>query len=197
VKKNTSGLREFRDVLKNFRELSALAVKGTIAVPLTTLLAKVGPPPTYAIAALTSAMVFLTVMWVFHFWRDAGLPRLNIRMKAAAAIFCTATLASGFLLESFIKQPNGCQDPVVLGFKLRGDVTPLIGGGYTAINALQGAECDPARVWTAASITLVHISMISCWVISFMSIGAFVSTFVILNRNKSTQRNKAGIPPPV
>jgi hypothetical protein len=195
---NTGGLKEFKDVLKSFRELGGLAIKGAVALPLLNIWSKLGPPPATAIAVLTSAIQFLSVMWTFHFW--APLPRkvLDTRMKLAAAVFCTALIATSVLMERFTVRPAPGHQSVVLGYQLRPDVQPLVKATYTPMDALHDVEYDPARVWTEGSIIAVHVILTVCWLLTFVSISVFASTFLIQHKSarpggQSAARGKAAL----
>ena len=183
-----TGLDEFKDVLKDFRELGSLAVKGTVALPLVNLWAKFGPPPAAAVSVLTSALEFLAVIWVFQFWHNAVTERLNTRMKAAAILFCAALAVSGILLAQFTAHPASGRDAVVIGAQLRPDVQPLITRTYTPLDALRDAEYDPERVWTQVSITLVHSSLIVLWLVTFISASVFLSVFIVLRKRATPSR---------
>jgi len=177
-----TGLQEFKQVLKNFRELSSLTVKGTVAVPLLNVWLRFGPPPTAAVAVLTSGVQFLAVMWTFHFWH--GMPRktLNHRMRLCAALFVAGLIASGVLLEQFTIRPRPNQELVVEGYTLRSDVQPLVGPNYTALDALREAQYDPSQVWTRASIAAIHVLLIISWTGAFVAVAMFISSFLMLQR---------------
>src|ERR1700749_1583303 len=179
-----TGLDEFKDVLKDFSELGSLAVKGTVALPLIDLWAKLGPPPAASVAVLTSAIEFLTVIWTFHFWHSTAGSVLNKRMKIAAAVFCIALTATGILISEFTVQPAAGQERIVIGSKLRPDVKPLLSPTYTPLNALRDAQYDAEQVWTRESITLTHTSLIASWLITFISISIFLSTFILLHKRE-------------
>jgi hypothetical protein len=188
---NKTGLQEFKEVLKNFRELGSFAIKGTVALPLLNLWYKLGPPPATTIALLTSAMEFLAVMWTFHFWHGMPRKRLNIRMRLSAIVFCIALAASGILIERFTLRRTPARDGIVLGWVLRPDVRPLMSATYTPMDALRDAEYDPRRVWTLGSISLVHAVVIACWLITFVSVSVFTSIFIIQQKRQQLSSQPA------
>jgi hypothetical protein len=188
---NTGGLKEFKDVLKSFRELGALAIKGTVALPLLNIWSKLGPPPAPAVAVLTSAMQFLAVMWAFQFWHNLPRKRLNTLMKVAAAVFCAALAGTGVLMERFTFRPVPDHESVVLGYQLRPDIQPLVKTTYTPMDALHDAEYDPARVWTQGSIILVHVALTVCWLLTFISVSVFASAFLI--QQKRARPGQSGV----
>ena len=179
-----SGLQDFKQVLTDFRELGSLAVKGTVAAPLVDVFLKFGPPPTTAIAVLTSGMQFLAVMWTFHFWHDKPEQTLNRRMKACAALFVAGLIFAGVLMKQFTTSPGPRRENVVLGYELRSDVKPLIGPNYSALDALREAQYDASQVWTDSSIAVMHALLVISWTGTFVAVALFISTFLMLHRAK-------------
>jgi hypothetical protein len=177
-----TGLREFRQMLANFRELGSLAVKGIVALPLLNVWLKFGPPPAAAMAVCTSALQFLALMWTFHFWHSAPQKNLDRRMRVCAVLFAVGLLASGVLLEDFTLRPGPNRERVVKGYVLRNDVQPLIGPNFDTTTALQAAGYDPEQVWTASSITTIHVLLAVSWMIAFVSIAMFISGFLLQRR---------------
>jgi hypothetical protein len=186
-----TGLQEFRKVWTDVRDLSALAVKGTIAAPAINLWVKLGPPPTPAVSALTSVAAFLSVIYTFHFWFSLARKKLDTRMRICLITFCIALASSAMLLEVFTLGPPH-RDRIVTGYSLRPDVKPVIKNTFTARDALQGAEYDPYEVWTRASIAVVHVALVTCWIITFVALSVFLSSFVIVQRRFALSGSDAG-----
>jgi hypothetical protein len=176
------GLQEFKTVLKDFRELGALAVKGAVAIPLLNVWLRFGPPPAAAVAVFTSAVQFLAVMWAYHFWYGLEPKRLNPRMRFCVALFIAGLLAFGILLKQFTIRPTPKGELVVEGYALRSDVRPLIGPNYSSLDALREAQYEPSQVWTTTSITTIHVLLDVCWLASFASVGLFLSAFLLAHR---------------
>jgi hypothetical protein len=187
-----NGLQEFQQLLKNFRELGALAIKGTVALPLFNLWLKFGPPPTAAVAVLTSGMQFLAVVSVFHFWHGKAKKTLNRRMIICAVLFVTGLIASGALLDQFTVRAGPKEEPVVEGYTLRKDVQPLIKPNYPPLEALHDAGYDAYKVWTISSVTIIHILLVACWTATFMAVAVFVSTFLMLQRRRGLSPSRIG-----
>ena len=176
------GFQEFKTLLKDFRELGALVVKGAVAIPLLNVWLKFGPPPAAAVAMFTSAVQFLAVTWAYHFWYGLGPKRLNLRMRFFVALFVGGLLAFGILLQQFTIRPTPKGELVVEGYALRSDVQPLIGPNYTSLDALREAQFDPSQVWTTASITTIHVLLVVSWLASFASVGLFLSAFLLAHK---------------
>lgn len=173
--------------------MSSLALKGTIAAPLIGFLTKLGPPPATAVPILTSITGFIAVIWTFHFWHDVSQRRLNARMRLCLLVFCVALLASGILFGLYTIRPGSGRDLVVCGYSLRPDILPLMTAGYTSEQALRDAEYDASQVWTETSIVVVRLALTASWLIAFVSISMFVSTFIILQRRPHATLTKARV----
>jgi hypothetical protein len=164
------GIEQFKVVLKDFRDMSSLALKGTLAAPVINFWTKLGPPPAPAVTMLTSLMGFIAVVWTFHFWYGMSKRRLGSRMVLCVVVFCGTLLASGVLFDLFTVRPGGGRDLVVCGYSVLPDIRPLMTGDYTPLRALRESEYDAGRVWTRTSITVVHLALILCWLMAFASL---------------------------
>ncbi len=180
----STGLQEFREVLKSFKELGSLAIQGTVAIPLLNMWARVGPPPSGTISVLTSIVEFLAVMWTYHYWRRASARTLNLLMRVFAAIFCAALLLFGILVQLFTTRPAVDRDRIVHGYRLQPGITQILTPSYNTDDALRDAEFDPGRVWTTESVVAIHTLLVLSWLSAFGSIGFFVSLFTIAHRKR-------------
>jgi hypothetical protein len=181
----SAALKEFKEVLSDFRQLASLALKGAVAAPLVDLWLRVGPLPTKPVAVLSSLVEFLTVMWVFQFWHDLKGRKLKVRMKSALSFFCIGIVISLALLWMFTVTPGQGRDRVVKGFSLRPEIKPLINSSYTPEQALGESEYDPDKVWTKESIVIVQVSIILIWMATFASLAAYLTVFIILQRRSN------------
>jgi hypothetical protein len=177
-----TGLDEFKELLSDFRSLSGLAIKGTVVLPLFNLWIKLGPPPSVAISTLTSVTMFLAVLWVFHFLHDEARDRLGIKMKVSIVVAFLAALGSFILLEQFTVSWKKGADAVVAGFQVRPNVAPLLNTNYTDRQALADAQYQPELIWSQWSITVVHVAMVLCWLLAFLSVARFVAMFILLQK---------------
>lgn len=182
MKVAANGLQEFKQLLKSFRELGGLAVKGTVAAPLLNVWLKFGPPPTAAIAVLTSAVQFLAVVWAFHFWHGIERKNLDRRMRICVGLLLTGLIAFGVLLKQFTIRPQPKAELVVEGYALRDDVQPLIGLGFKPEDALRDAQYEPSQVWTVTSITVIHVLLVLSWLTSFAAVALFLSAFLLAQK---------------
>jgi len=177
-----STLHEFTEVLADFRQLGSLALKGAVAVPLADTWLKLGPPPTSAIAVLTSLMEFISVIWVFHFWQASKERQLGKRMKVALGGFAVGLVCSLALMWQFTVLPGHGRERVIVGFQLRQDVKPVLSPQYAPYDALRDNEYDPDKVWTRESITILRTLITVIWIFTFTSLAVYLTAFIMLQR---------------
>jgi hypothetical protein len=184
-------LTEFSEVFRDFRQLGSLALKGAVAAPLANCWLKFGPPPVNVISVLTSLVEFISVIWVFHFWREADVHQLGRRMKIALAVFSFGLVTSLALLEQFSVAPSEGHERIVEGFQVRPDVKPVLSSVYGPDDALRDNEYDPAKIWTKESISILRLSMVVIWISTFASLAIYLTAFIMSQRRGSV-RSRAG-----
>jgi hypothetical protein len=187
-----TGLVEFKEVVADFRDLGALAVKGAVAVPLIDVWLKIGPPPAQAIAGLASLIEVIAAAWVFQFGFNREEERLRLWMKAALAVFVLCLVSSLALLQRFTVMPGQGRERVVEGFWLRPDVKPLINDSYTPEQALRESEFEPSKVWTSGSIAVLRTGLTVMWLATYASFAVYLTTFVILQRRSRHGSHESG-----
>jgi hypothetical protein len=179
-----SGLNQFRLVLTNFRQLSALAVKGAVAAPAIAAWIKIGPPPATLLAVLTPVLELIALVWVFHFWFFSETKALNVRMKIAFVCFSIGLVSSLILVEQFTVFPGPGRDRVIEGFILRPDVKPILTATYTSEDALRDHEFDPMQVWTRESVTTLRVLLPFFWMLTFVAFSIFLAVFIIVQSQR-------------
>lgn len=161
-----TGLDELRNVLRDFRALTSWQVHGTLVLPLTDFITKVGPPwPPYS-PLWTMLVETLVLIVLFHYNYKANKKELR-RIFHRSLIF-TCVFAFLFLIGSskfILESKGGSRD--LKGFILREEVKVVISPVFTEDKALEGAEWDPTKVWTIWSITFVRVGLFVTWLCFF------------------------------
>ena len=181
-----TGLSEFAAVLKDFRKLHSIALKGAVAAPIADIWLKLGPPPSKTVSALTSLLEFLALVWVFHFWSNLPKEKLGLRMKIALGLFLLGMMGSFFMLERFSISPGSGQEKVIEGFTLRPDITPVVNASYTPEQTLRDSEYDAEKVWTRESIATMRSAIVFLWIGSFSCVAIFLASFIIAQRRQDS-----------
>jgi hypothetical protein len=177
-------LAEFRSVFADFRDLSALALKGTIVAPISAVWLKTGLPLPSVMALTTSILVLVAQVWTFQAWYKLPVSRLRKRIPITAMAVVISLLAFILLLVLFTVQPVKGEDRVVEGWVVRSNVKPLLTSDYTAENALRDSQYEAKEVWTTFSIGVTTAALQITWIGAFTAFSAFLSTFIILQRRR-------------
>jgi hypothetical protein len=179
-------LREFGEVLADFRQLSAVTLKGVFIVPMATIWLNVAPPPVSVTSVSTSTLELLAAIWVFQFWYRAPEPVLERRMKIAILGFSLGLVCFLFLNQSFVVSPGSGQGRIIEGFSVRPDVAAVLNSSYGVEDALRDNEYDPQKVWTDQSIAIVRSALLLLWIFTFICLAVSLTIFVVLQKRRSS-----------
>ena len=180
-----SQLREFGEVLADFRQLSSVMLKGVFIVPMATIWLNVAPPPVSVTSVSTSTLELLAAIWVFQFWYRTSEPLLERRMKIAILSFALGLICFLFLNQSFVVSPGSGQGRIIEGFNVRPDVAAVLNSNYRVEDALRDSEYDPQKVWTEQSIAIVKNVLLSLWIFTFICLAVSLTIFVVLQKRRS------------
>jgi hypothetical protein len=187
-------LHEFGEVLADFRNLSSVALKGAFLAPMATIWLNVAPPPVSVTSVATSVLQLLAAIWVFQFWYAAAQSLLESRMKIAILCFALGLVSFLGLNQLFVVSPGPDQGRIIEGYKVRPDVAPILSSSYGADDALRDNEYDPQKVWTGQSISVVTDALLLLWILTFASLAISLTTFILLQKRRSSLLAKAAIP---
>jgi hypothetical protein len=179
-------LREFGEVLADFRQLSSVMLKGIFIVPMATIWLNVAPPPVSVTSVCTSTLELLAAIWVFQFWYRTPKPLLERRMKISILCFGLGLVCFLFLNQSFVVSPGSGQGRIIEGFRVRPDVAAVLNSSYRVEDALRDCEYDPQKVWTEQSIAIVKSVLLSLWIFTFICLTVSLTIFVVLQKRRSS-----------
>lgn len=179
-------LREFGEVLADFRRLSSVALKGVFIVPMVTIWIDVVPPPVSVTSVTTSTLELLAAIWVFQFWYRMSEPSLERRMKIAILCFSLGLVCFLGLSQSFVVSPGSGQERVIMGYAVRPDVVPVLNSSYGVDDALRDNQYDPEKVWTRQSISVVKNALLLLWIFTFVSLAVSLTLFIVLQKRRAS-----------
>jgi hypothetical protein len=182
----TDQLREFGEVLADFRRLSSVALKGVFLIPMATIWLDVVPPPATVTSVTTSTLELLAAIWVFQFWYKTPEPGLERRMKIAILCFSFSLVCFLGLSQSFVVSPGPGQERVIKGYRVRSDTATVLNSSYSVDDALRDNEYDPEKVWTEQSIAVVKSGLLLLWVFTFISLAVSLTVFIVLQKRRSS-----------
>jgi hypothetical protein len=183
----STGLDEFRAALSDYRSVSSWALGGSVAVPLVDYVMRLGPPWPWAagVPIITSVAELLTLILVFHFWSRSRRKEVSRRLIGLLGLLVIAFGAYLYLNSSLTFSHPVDGEKCIKGFKVRSDVR--ITSDYSADDALKETAYLPEEVWTSSSITMTRLSLLFLWLLSFVSLSAAISSFVMYHRRRPTR----------
>lgn len=179
-------LREFGEVLADFRQLSSVVLKGVFIIPMATIWVNVAPPPVSVTSVSTSTLELLAAIWIFQFWHKTPHPSLERRMKSSILCFAVGLICFLFLNQSLVISPGSGQGRIIKGFTVRPDVAAVLNSSYRVEDALRDSEYDPQKVWTEQSIAIVKNGLLSLWIFTFICLTVALTIFVLLQKRRSS-----------
>jgi hypothetical protein len=185
-KKPVTGLDEFRAALLDYKNISSWAMAGSVAIPLVDYVMRLGPPWPWAggVPIITAVVELLTLICAFHFWSRSsrkGSSRQIVVLIVLLLIFFGAYL---YFNSTYTFSSPVDDEKHVKGFTIRPDVAPLITSDFTLDDALRSAEYRPEEVWTTSSITIMRLTLLFLWLVTFISLSASIASFVLYHRRR-------------
>lgn len=184
--KPVTGLDEFRAALLDYKSISSWAMAGSVAVPLVDYVMRLGPPWPWAggVPIITSVAELLTLICAFHFWSRSSRKGSSRQMVLLIVLLVICFGAYLYCNSTYTFASPVDNEKHAKGFTLRPDVAPLIAPDYTPDDALESAEYRPEEVWTASSITIMRLTLLFLWLLSFISLSAAIASFVLYHRRR-------------
>jgi len=179
-----SGLSEFFALVKDFKHIQSLAFKGMVVLPLASIWLKLGPPTSDITDAFLSITELVLLICVFQMWYRKPVGQLRRRFKVSTGLFFVALLGIVYFSQFYTVQIGETKNRIIVGSKIRDDVSPLLGPSYTTLDALRDSEYDPTRVWTTNSVHLISVLFELDWLLALAMFTISVSTFAMLQRRQ-------------
>lgn len=191
------GLVGFKELLKEFRNLSTWAVGGSVAVPFAAALTSMSPPWPPGIVLVTAIAELVALIFVYQFLKSAGRKRINVTMVLSGIML--AILGTGYFAavslytyrvtyrvpttkERFVKGCV-CTPEASAIFK---DKCPDLG-----MDELKTAEYDADRLWTGRSIAGIRLALVGLWLSTFVALSLLTGSFLVYQAQVPIARGRA------
>jgi hypothetical protein len=188
-----TGLEEFNQVIADFRNISSLAVKGAVAAPFADVVLRqfnlgLAPPWPTGVLIISSVAELLALIYIFHYWRSKTQKSFNKRMLGALLIMIVGFSVYIYLFATFTRPQPKTREMLVLGFEpANAPLEAAFKEGYTADQALDENEYNPALIWTPRSINAMRFGLLAVWLLTFIALSIFIGAFVIAQRRRSVK----------
>jgi len=188
-----SGIDEFKETLKNFREIAIWATATSGILPVVTSLSGISPIWPEQSEVLTSIMMFVMILLSFQFLRKSSKKKIDRFLLLGAGFLFLGILS--YLLVSVIFIPNideignkvfvGCgwtNHAIQVAKEYGAD--PLSGCPGQFSLMLKAAEFDSSVLYNQTSLNLIKFGVFLLWLIGLLGFSTCLSTFVIFQSRK-------------
>lgn len=188
---------DFKQTVQRFGFVAGLVGAGSVLTPLVTAAAGFAPPVFDGLPYLTT-LFMLTVLMV-GFSLVQGLSKARFKRLIAVSATGFAILSFGYLyvLDSFVETDPATNRRVIVGCQWTSDIRKNYVPDYVAgetsecpgehalvMEMLQGANGDPANIWTKESIRHVGFGLIALWIGMFAALTLLITSFVVSLKDK-------------
>lgn len=196
----------FKEIAERFGWTGGLAVAGATFAPLVTAAAGFATPWPDDLPFLTSLFMLITLIGTFLF--GSALTRRAFARAFVLLVIAFVLLVGGYLysFDRFVRSVPDAS-PVILGCVLEPESRLVVRSQYgdsasecpgPAARMLEGADYEPAGVWTDESIRSIKLLLLGLWLAMFSMLAGIFSIFVVRTSRMSpaaSKRPKAASPP--
>lgn len=180
-------LAPFRGFVSANKEVLVGIITFGAAPVLLNWIFAIGPPWPHAtgVAAFTSVVTWLEMMYAFSAWERLSAARLRLLCKVFVGIASCALVLYVFLNACFVYDAPDYRHQEAGGFLIKPEVQLLLQSNpeKSLEDLLESAEYKPARVWIGWSVSVVRAGLLIGWLAFFCSLASVISSFVLLQRS--------------
>jgi hypothetical protein len=181
-----AGLRPFRGVLRDVKELWAWAA-GAATVPFLANLVSLAPPWPPAIVYLTAIIELIALIFAFHFLKASPAHTINRVLVASLVLLMLSSLVYLALLSEFTFNIPGQTTASTKGFVCTAEAVAVYAEKcpWLGENELKQAEWFAPHLWTSWSITIARLALCATWLLAFMMLSMLLGSFVVHQRHRT------------
>jgi ABC-type xylose transport system permease subunit len=176
----TSGLDDFKLLLKEFRGLSVWAVGGSLVVPFAASLADLSPPWPPGIVPVTAVVELLALVLVFQFFKTARRQIINVVLILSVALFAVTSVVYLSAISYFTYQVPTTKERFVKGYECTPDAQMVFKNRCPdlGLDELRTAEYDAERLWTRKSLAVTRTGLALVWSLVFVALSFALGGFL-------------------
>ena len=177
----TTGLDDFKLLLKEFRGLSVWAVGSGLAVPFVAAMADFSPPWPPGIVPVTAVVELMTLVIMFQYFKNTARRIVNRVLIISVIFFVIAGLPYLFVLSLYTYQVPVTKQRFVKGYECTIDAKVVFKERCPdlGLDELQTAEYRAERLWTLKSISIIRIILVSAWSMTFAALSSALGVFLV------------------
>lgn len=179
-------LSDFEQLLKNFQKLAAWGAGGA-AVPIAAHLVALSPPWPAGIAAITSTIELISLVFVYQFLKSARKRRVNRVLIASAIILAVSGLGYLMLNSIYTFEVPTTKERFVKGYECTANARAVFKDKCPALDLddLAKATYEAERLWTAQSIATMRAALVTLWLIVFIALSVVLGSFIVFQSGNS------------
>lgn len=187
-------LQEFKNLLKEFKNLSVWTVGAGVTVPFAAALASLSPPWPPAIVMTTAISQLVALIVTYHLFRHSSRRTIT---KLLTICFVGVLLFSSlylFCLSALSFQHPRSGERYVRGLVCTQDAALVYREScpFLRVDQISEAGYQLDRLWTAPSLAGAQLSLAILWTASFIALAALIGGFLAYQiRSQTAQPNGA------
>jgi hypothetical protein len=192
----TTGLDDFKQLLKEFRGLSLWAAGGSVVLPFVASFIAVIPPWPNGLNVMTA--VFQLVALIFVFQRYSGTKRATITRNIGILAGAMFVIILGYMvlfsiLTIYVPE---AKRSIVIGYECLPDAKQIFAAKcpFLDLGDLAGAAYDEFLLWTRLSIALTRSLLIAFWFMFFICLAMLIGQFLVFQMKRTVRTAKARSP---
>jgi hypothetical protein len=181
-----TGLDEFKELLKEFRNLSVWAAGGSVVLPFIASFISVIPPFPSGLNVMTA--VFQLVSLVFVYQRYSRSPRQVVTRNIGVlfVVLFITIIAYMILFSLFTVYVPPAKRSIVIGYQCTNEALTVYREKCPFLNLqeLASVAYDEFELWTKFSVALTRALLVALWFFFFICLAALLGKFLVFQMRK-------------
>jgi hypothetical protein len=176
-----SGLAGFKQLLREFKGISAWMIGGGLVVPFAAERASLSPPWPSGIVLLTAISELVVLMLVYQFLKSAKRRTINIVLVISAIVLATIGTVYVTMASLYIYEVPTTKERFVKGYLCTPEAATVFAQKCPdlGLTELSTANFEAEALWTRSSIAKVRIALVANWVSAFVALAVFMGSFIV------------------
>jgi hypothetical protein len=185
-----TGYDEFLAVVRNFKNLSALAVFAGGVVPFACYLAKIEPPQPPGVMLATVIVQLVALILAYQLTLKVRRRSANMIILALTFIWIAGSVLYISVFLSFTYTTPMTGEGWVKGFTCLPDINKMYPGQcpFLSTGILMDAQWDAFKLWTEWSISILATALALIWFGTFMALSGLIGSFLVFQMQQPAGR---------
>jgi hypothetical protein len=192
----SSGLGEFKALLRDFRSITGYAVGGAGTLPIVAAISGIAPPWPPSIGPITSIFIVISLVIIHQRSSGSSFRRATAYITLSAMVAVIAMIVFLGMRDIFTFQLPTTQKQIIIGCgytreavqvadRLHIDVGSGCPGEFHYL--LSTASFDNYRIWTQSSLLAIKLGLFTLWLLFFLCLTVSMGVFIV---NQKARRGR-------